>query len=122
MCVPCPGCPVCLCSRVEFVASGAAGAPETHAAAPGSHAPVPMHAFEHAAGGMRHWSALRRRAFRWHFCACVQILSGLLKRIPLEKRPKRAKYRHLLKAPDLNSGTGHAEVFACVSGQDVVGS
>jgi len=45
-----------------------------------------------------------------------------LERIPLEKRPKRAKYRHLLKAPDLNFGTGHAEVFGCVSGQDVVGS
>jgi len=43
-------------------------------------------------------------------------------RIPPEKRPKRAKYRHLLKAPDLNFGTGHAEVFGCVSGQDVVGS
>jgi len=49
-----------------------------------------------------------------------------LERIPLEKRPKKAKYRHLLrlKATDLNSGhgTGHAEVFGCVSGQDVVGS
>jgi len=44
------------------------------------------------------------------------------KRIPFQKRPKRAKYRHLLKAQDLNSGTGHAEVFGCVSGQDVVRS
>jgi len=43
-------------------------------------------------------------------------------RIPLEKRPKKAKYRHLLKAPDLNSGTEHADVFGCVGGQDVVGS
>jgi len=44
-----------------------------------------------------------------------------LQRIPLGKRPKRAKYQHLLKT-DLNSGTRHAQVFGCVSGQDVVGS
>jgi len=44
----------------------------------------------------------------------------MVKRIPLEKRPKKAKYRHLLKAPVLNSGTEHAGGFGCVSGQDVV--
>jgi len=65
-------------SRVECVASGAAAAPETHAAAPGTHAQVPLHALEHAAGYMRRRSALRLREFRWHVCACVQILSGLL--------------------------------------------
>jgi len=33
-----------------------------------------MHALEHhAAYGMRFWSALRLRVFRWHVCACVQI-------------------------------------------------
>jgi len=45
-----------------------------------------------------------------------------LKRIPLEKRPKNVQYRHLLKAPDLDYGTKHFEVFGHVSGQDVVGS
>jgi len=44
------------------------------------------------------------------------------KRIPLEKRPKNAQYRHLLKAPDLNAGTEHSEGFSCVSGQDMVRS
>jgi len=42
--------------------------------------------------------------------------------IPFEKNPKNAQYRHLLKAPDLNSGTERSEVIGCVSGQDVVGS
>jgi len=64
--VPCPCLRVCkpVC-------------PETHAAAPGAHAPVPLHALEHATGCIRR-SALRLRAFRWRVCACVQILSGLL--------------------------------------------
>ena len=69
---------MCLCSQVECVSSVAIGALETHATAPGTHASVPVHALEHAAGGMRRQSALRLRAFRWHVCACVQILSGLL--------------------------------------------
>ena len=64
--VPCPCLRVCkpVC-------------PETHAAAPGAHAPVPLHVLEHATGCIRR-SALRLRAFRWRVCACVQILSGLL--------------------------------------------
>jgi len=56
------------------VVSGAAAAPETHAAAPGAHAPVPQYAVD-AAGCMRPSALL---AFRWHVCALVQILSGLL--------------------------------------------
>jgi len=52
----------------------------------------------------------------------VKTYSFDLKRIPLEKRPRNVQYRHLLKAPDLNSGTECSEVFGCVSGQDVVGS
>jgi len=44
-----------------------------------------------------------------------------LKRVSLEKCPKNAQYRHLLKAPDLNSGTERSEVFGCVSSQHVVG-
>jgi len=43
----------------------------------GTHAPVLMHPLEHSAGCV-HQSLLRVRAFRWHVCACVQILSGLL--------------------------------------------
>jgi hypothetical protein len=47
---------------------------------------------------------------------------ALIKRVSLEKRHKNAQYRHLLKAPDLNSGTKRSEVFGCVSSQDEVGS
>jgi len=75
--MPCPLCPACLCSRVECVVSGDNAQAETHAAAPETHAQVPLHALEHAAGCMRE-SALRLRASHWHVCACVQILSGLL--------------------------------------------
>jgi len=75
--VPCPLYPVCLCSRVECVASVATALSETHAAAPETHAQVPLHALEHAASCMRE-SALRLRASHWHVCACVQILPGLL--------------------------------------------
>jgi len=71
--VPCLFFPVCLCSRVQYVASSVAAAPTTPAATPGTHAPVPWHPLEHAAQ-----SALHLRAFRWHVCACVQILSSLL--------------------------------------------
>ena len=50
---------------------------ETHAAAPETHAPEPLHVLEHAASNMRE-SSLRLRASCWHVCACRQILSGLL--------------------------------------------
>ena len=74
--VPSPLCPMCLCPWVQCVASSATAAPATHAAALGAHASVPLHVLEHAAGCMRR-HALRLRAFHWHVCACVQILSGL---------------------------------------------
>jgi len=69
--VPCLLCPVCLCYRAQCVASGTAAAPATPAATLGTHAPVPL---QHSAGCMSQ-IFLRLRAFRWHVCACVQILS-----------------------------------------------
>jgi len=75
--VPCLLCPMCLCYRAQCVASGTAAAPATPAVTLGTHAPVPLHPLQHSAGCMSQ-SFLRLRAFRWHVCACVQILSGLL--------------------------------------------
>jgi len=72
--VPCLLRPVCLCYRAQCVASGTAVAPATPAtpaATLGTHAPVPL---QHSAGCMSQ-IFLRLRAFRWHVCACVQILS-----------------------------------------------
>jgi len=75
--VPCLLCPVCLCHQAQCVASDTTVAPATPAATLGTHAPVPLHPLQHSAGCMSQ-SFLRLRAFRWHVCACVQILSGLL--------------------------------------------
>ena len=75
--VSCLLCLVCLCYRAQCVASGTAAAPATPAATLGTHAPVPLHLLQHSAGCMSQ-SFLRLRAFRWHVCACVQILPGLL--------------------------------------------
>jgi len=67
-CVLCPLCLVCLCYRGRCVAYGAAAAPATPAATLGTHALVPLHPLEHAAGCVRQ-SSLRMRAFHWHVCA-----------------------------------------------------
>jgi len=69
--VPCLLCPVCLCYRAVCVASGTAVTPATPAVTLGTYAPVPL---QHSAGCMSQ-IFLRLRAFRWHVCACVQILS-----------------------------------------------
>jgi len=65
---------VCLCYQAQCVASGTAAAPATPAATLGTHAPVPLHPLQHSAGCMSQ-SCLRLRAFCWHGCARVQILS-----------------------------------------------
>jgi len=75
--VPCLLCPVCLCYRAQCGASGTAAAPATPAASLGTHTPVLLHPLQHSAGCISQ-SFLRLRAFRWHVCASVQILSGLL--------------------------------------------
>ena len=51
--VPCLLCPVCLCYRAQCVAFGTAAAPATPAATLGTHAPLPLHPLEHAAGCVR---------------------------------------------------------------------
>ena len=72
--VPCLLCPVFLCYQAQCVASGTAAAPATPTATLERHAPVLL---QHSAGCMSQ-IFLRLRAFRWHVCARVQILSGLL--------------------------------------------
>jgi len=51
--VLCLLCLVCLCYRSQCVACGAAAAPATPAATLGTHALVPLHLLEHAAGCVR---------------------------------------------------------------------
>jgi len=43
----------------------------------GTHALVQMHSLEYSTGCVSQ-SLLGLRAFRWHVCACVQFLPGLL--------------------------------------------
>jgi len=57
----------CVC--VIAVSTLPAAAPSTPAATLGTHALVPLHPLEHAAGCVRQ-SSLRMRAFCWHVCAC----------------------------------------------------
>jgi len=65
----------CLCYQAQCVASSTAAAPATPAGTLGTHALVPLHLLQHSASCMSQ-SFLRLRTFRWHVCACVQILSG----------------------------------------------
>jgi hypothetical protein len=66
--VLCPICLVCLCYRGQCVVYGAVAAPATPATTLGTHALVPLHPLENAAGCVRQ-SSLCMRAFCWHVCA-----------------------------------------------------
>jgi len=67
--VLCPLCLVCLCYHGQCVVYGAAAAPATPVATLETHALVPLHPLEHAAGCVRQ-SSLHMCAFCWHVCAC----------------------------------------------------
>jgi len=66
--VLCPICLVCLCYRGQCIVHGAAAAPATPAATLGTHALVPLHPLETAAGCVRQ-GPLRMRTFCWRVCA-----------------------------------------------------
>jgi len=66
--VLCPLCLVCWFYRGQCIVHGAAAAPATPAATLGTHALVPLHPLEAAAGCVRQ-GPLRMRTFCWRVCA-----------------------------------------------------